>query len=123
MKINIDWGKFLIQLVMTAIISAFILAIVGYILGYIPSDNILSGFVTAVVSVVFFVWAMEMNPGNEEFLTSLPQVILSIAIVDLIRNWMIQMPELVIPLTFSGLALGLGSVFLANMIVKKYVIK
>lgn len=117
-------GKFLGQLGLTAVIGAIILSIVSWILGMMtPLAGTFGEFLTAVVSVCFFVWAMKISPGKEEFLTTIPLVVLSIALIDLIRNWLTFIPALVIPFSWVGLAFGLGSVFLATMITKKYILK
>ena len=117
-------GKFILQLVITAIIGAVILSLVSWLIRLItPTAGTFGGILTAIVSVVFFVYSMKLNPGKEEFLTTLPLIILSIAVIDLLRVWITAIPELVIPFTFIGLAFGLGSVFLATMITKKYIIK
>ena len=119
-----EYGKFIGQLVITAIIASILISFTSWIIGAIsPVMGIFSSFITAVISVVFFLWAMKINPGKEEFLTSIPQVILAIAIVELIRNWITVIPTLTIPFNWIGLAFGLGNVFLANMIVKGYILK
>lgn len=117
-------GKFLGQMMITALLGAVIMSLVSGTIGLItPLAGVFASFLIAVISVVFFGFAMRINPGKEEFLTTLPIVILSIAVIDLTRMIVPIIPVLAIPFTFIGFAFGLGSVFLATMITKRYIIK
>jgi|GEM_PF-5177249 len=123
---KLKYGKLAIELVITAILSAVILGLVNYILGLITvaeSWNYLYTFLIAIVSVAFFVMAMKINPGKEEFLTSIPIVILSLSIVGLLRHWINVIPTLTLEFSWVALAWGLGSVFLASSVTKKYILK
>jgi len=115
--------KFLLELLATSVIGAIILSIVNYIIGVItPHAGVFESFLMAVIAVVFFVSAIRINPGKEEFITTLPQVVLAIAVVDLLRNLIPQIPSLIIPFDWTGLAFGLGSIFFANALTKKFLL-
>jgi hypothetical protein len=118
-------GKFLGQMLVTALLASVILSIVSWVVGLIaPYSGVFYSLLTSVIAVVFFVWAMKINPGKEDFLTTIPIVILSIAVIDLIRLvGLTFIPSLAVPFTFVGFAFGLGSVFLATMLTKKYIVR
>jgi len=121
MKVN--YGKLAMELVVISILSAIILSLVNYGIAQITLEQgVWYGLLMAVISVVFFGFSMHINPGKEEFLNSIPVVIMALALVELFRT-IVNIPALSIEFSWLNLAFGLGSVFLASAITKKYFVK
>jgi hypothetical protein len=116
-----NYGKLAIEIVLTAILSAFILYAVSYVIGMFTSTSSWQTFFIAVLSAVFIIFAIKIHPGKESFIETIPIVIISIALVGLIQTWFASMPSFNIEFTWTGLAWGLSSVFLANTLVKKVI--
>jgi len=118
-----DIGKIIGRIFVTAIIAAIILAIVtGLINAIIAGEGPLQSFLKVLLGAAFFVGAVKVHPGKEDFLEVLPVVLVSAGLVELIGNWIKALPSLIIPFTWTGLALGLGSVFLA-MTIAEHIVK
>ena len=49
-------------------------------------------------------------------------MLVSAGLVELLGHWIKALPSLIIPFTWTGLALGLGSVFLA-MTIAEHIVK
>ena len=123
---KVKYGKLGTELLVISVLSALVLSLVNWLLISITpptSMGVWYTFLIAVVSVVFFVFAMKINPGREKFLTSIPVVIMALAIVGLLKTWFNIIPALGVEFTWSSLAFGLGSVYFASAITKKYILK
>ena len=122
---KLKYGKLASHLLVVSILSTIILSVVNWILSSITPPTSLSGlypFLIAVASVAFFMFALRINPGKEEFLDAVPVVIMALAIVGLVRTWIDIIPALSLEFTWSSIAFGLGSVYLATAITKKYIL-
>jgi hypothetical protein len=116
-----NYGKIALETVVTSIVAALILYIVMYVIGIIsPMAGAWQTFLTALVAAGFIVLAVKIHPGEENFIETIPIVIVAMAIVGLIQSVIPMMPGFDVEFTWVGLAWGLSAVFLSHTLVKQF---
>lgn len=114
-----NYGKVALETILTSVVAALILYIVMYLIGIIsPVAGVWQSFFTALVAAGFIMLAIKIHPGDENFVETIPVVIIAMAIVGLIQTIIPMMPGFAVEFTWVGLAWGLSSVYLANTLVK-----
>lgn len=120
-------GKFLARTALTGVIAGFVMILVGVVVNainpIIGGTGIFAPLLSALITAGFFIWAVNVNPGSERFTTIIGEVISAGAIVEFLRNFLTFIPSFVVEFTWTGLAVGLGSLFLANAMTRRYIVK
>ena len=122
---KIKYGKFLLNIVSVAVLTAIIASILNYIIGIVGGLNlgIFSGLVIAFIIASIFVWSTKIRYGTESLTEAIPIIVISLALVEFLRNYITAIPSIVSTFTWTNLAILLSSVWLSDAITKKYILK
>jgi len=118
------YGKLLLEIIIVSVFTAVISSLIVYIIGAVgPIGGVFAGVLTAFITLFLFVWALQIHPGKESFLETIPVIVLAAAVVGLLRVYIPSIPAIVTDFTWQNLAILLSSLFLADTIVKRYILR
>ena len=111
-KIYETIGTAVLALVFLWILSALITAISP---SFGTWTNILLMFVSAVLLIV----AIYIRPGDENFVETIPIVIIALGLLATIKTWIPTLPNLGVEFSWTSIAFGLSAIYLADVLVQK----
>jgi len=119
---RLNYMELIVYAILIAISTAIIGSGISYLLALISQPlGPLAGLVNALILTGIFVLASRIRMGEESFTEVIPVMVISVAIVELIRSVMPIIPSILVEFTWTNLAIVLSSLWLSNAIVKEYV--
>lgn len=117
-KIRIGWMA--LEIGITSVIALVILWILSAIItGITPSFGTWAAILMMFVSAILLITAIKIRPGNENFVETVPVIIITLALLGLVKTWIPSLPTLEIDFSWTSLAFGLSSVYFADVITQK----
>lgn len=117
------YWRFVVNVALVAVLTAAISSLLVYLLGLLDFLGALTGIVTALIIAGIFVWSTRIREGRESFTEAIPVIVLSIAVVELLRGLIPQIPAIISTFSWTNLAIVLSSVWLSDAVIKKYLLK
>lgn len=117
-KIRIGWMA--LEIGITSVIALIILWILSaIIIAITPSFGTWAAILMTFVSAVLLIVAIKIRPGNENFVETVPVIMITLALLTLFKTWIPSLPNLAIDFNWTSLAFGLSSVYFADVITQK----
>ena len=119
--------KFLVRAVIVVALASIILTVFGYIFSAISGSWAVT--FNLIIAAVLMLFAMKFRPGVENFLKSLPMVLLLTAISSIAVTWLpwmaygVSFENLTVLGVLSGIALLLSAYYFADGLFMKYIAK
>ena len=119
--------KFWVRAIIVLLIASVILTIMGYLFAAISGTFAVA--ITLVIAAVLLMLAQEFRPGVENFLQSIPMVLLLTALSSVAVAWLpwavygITFENLTVLGVLSGIALLLSAYYFADALYMKFVAK
>jgi len=119
------YGKFALRVLFLAVATAIIASLLNYALALVEGFGlgIFGGLINAVIISGVFIFSTRVRPGRENFIDTIPVILVSLALVELLQNYVSYIPSIVSTFTWSNVAVLLSSVFLGDAIVRKYIVR
>jgi len=120
---KVNYADFILRVVLVAILTAFVGSGLSYVLGFFDALGTLSNLVTAFVLAGVLLWTLNWHPKGESFLEVIPIVLISAALVEVMRTWIPSIPTVITSFSWTSLAILVSSIYLSDTIVKKYILR
>jgi len=119
------YGQFALRVLFLAVATAIIASFLNYVLTLVGGFElgIFGGLVNAAIIAGVFIFSMKVRPGRENFVDTVPVIVIALAIVELLQNYVSYIPSIVSTFTWSNIAVLLSSVFLGDAVVRKYIVR
>jgi hypothetical protein len=120
MKPKIKIGMMALETVATAVIALILLWILSAIITAItPSFGSWAAILMMFAAAIMLLVAIYLRPGNENFVETVPIIIITLALLGSVKTWIPQLPALEISFSWTSLAWGLSAIYFADILVKK----
>lgn len=117
-KIRIGWMA--LETGITSVIALILLWILSTIITAItPSFGSMAAVLMTIASAILLMIAIYMRPGDENFVETIPVIIITLTLLTLFKTWIPSLPNLAIDFNWTSLAFGLSSVYFADVLTQK----
>ena len=117
-KIRIGWMA--LEIGITSVIALILLWILSAIITAItPSFGSMAAILMTIASAILLITAIYTRPGDENFVQTIPVIMITLALLTLFKTWIPSLPNLAIDFNWTSLAFGLSSVYFADVLTQK----
>jgi hypothetical protein len=118
-----DYGKWLLKIVVVSVIASIVLSLIGWLYGVVEAMSaVWAPILGTVLAIVLFGMAMSFKPGKETLIEAIPILLIVSAVIGTIAILVPALPlAFVVEWSLIGLVLALASIFFAQVITAKFI--